>query len=109
MPDPNTASNRVDGGMETSVNWEDDSSVERLTLNDRSTAEHGAARLAHMHIQSMSRGAPVGPLVCERQPLPGNDYHGNIVFPRGTPKVIRLQLAAAMALKSQLIRHPKIL
>ena len=106
MPDPRTASNRVDGGMETSVNWEDHPGVEQLTLVDRSTAEHGAARLPRAQIHSASRGAPLAPLLCERQQLPGNDHHGNIVFPKGTARLIQVQLAGAMALKSQLIRRP---
>jgi hypothetical protein len=90
--------------METSVNWEDHEGVEAVTLRDRTTAEHGAARLAQAHIHSTSFGSPLI-LTCERDPVPGNNHHGNIVFPRGTTKIVRLQLAGAMALKSQLIRH----
>jgi hypothetical protein len=93
--------------METSVNWEDDSGVREFTLSDRGTAEHGAARLARTDIHSASRGAQLLPLLCERQPVPGNDHHGNIVFPKGTAKVIQVQLAGAMALRSHLVRRSK--
>lgn len=107
MPDPRTATTREDGGMETSVNWEDHARVEDLTLEDRTTAEHGAARLLREHVRSASRGARSAPLLCERQPLADNEHHGNIVFPAGTPKVLQVQLAGAMAMKSHLIKRSR--
>jgi hypothetical protein len=106
LPDARTAEKRADCGMETSVNWEDNPKVVELTLEDRSTAEHGAARLERAHIESVSSGAAVtAPLLCERQVLPGNDHHGNIVFSKGLNKVIRVQLAGALANKSKLVRR----
>lgn len=109
LPDPRTSEKRPDGGSETSVNWEDDSSVEALTLADRATAEHGAARLPTSQVATASSGAPLSaPLACERSPKDGNQYHGNIVFPKGMTKIVRTQLAGALTVKSRLIlRQPK--
>ncbi len=105
MPDPKTAELRQDRGLETSVNWEDDSTVEGFTLADHSIAEHGAARIATAAIEHTS-GTVVAvnrPLSCERRHRADNPYHGNIVYSATTPKVLQKQLAATLALNSRLV------
>jgi len=43
------------------------------------------------------------PLPCERSPIVGNPFHGNIVFRAGLkPHTVKM-LAAALALKSEFI------
>ena len=105
LPDKRTAANRADGGLETSVNWEDDNTVEARTLADVSMAQHGAARITTAEITRASRttAAIITPLSCERKPLRNNPYHGNIVYCATIPKILRTQLAATLAMKSRLI------
>lgn len=107
VPDAKTASGRSDGGSEVSVNWEDNAGVERETLGDRRNAEHGAARLLRAEIDHLG-GDPAGGaprLIPERRTLDGNQYHGNIVFCAGLPKILQKQLAAALALKSRYVER----
>jgi hypothetical protein len=105
LPDPRTAKTRNDGGRETSVNWEDTPEVETFTFADRQNAQYGVARLATtaiLHISSTAQGIPT-PLNCERQPLPNNDYHGNIVYSAKVKPKVEKMLAAALALKGQFV------
>ena len=44
MPDDRTSATREDKGAETSINWEDDSTVLFFTLNNEQLATFGAAR-----------------------------------------------------------------
>jgi hypothetical protein len=108
IPDPRTASGREDGGKETSVNWEDDFQVENFTLADRSNAQYGAARISTVHIFQVSGTAMAvaTPLSCERQRLPQNQYHGNIVYSAKVSKRMEKMLAAALALKSMFVPQP---
>ena len=104
VPDPKTAAGRGDGGKETSVNWEDDSQVENFTLKD-TNAQYGAARLLTSNIVRIS-GAVVAvtePLTCERQRLPKNKYHGNIVYSARVHRPMERMLAAALALNSSFV------
>jgi len=100
---------RHDGGLETSVNWEDNPSVERFTLSDKNIAPHGAARIATADIENTSRTVKVitKPLACERAAHPRNPYHGNIVYSASTPRIVEKQLAAALAMKSIVVSVPK--
>ena len=100
-----TAEQREDLGLETSVNWEDDTSVLEFTLADQNIAQHGAARVLTDEIRHLSRTtvAVTMPLSCERKRLAGNPYHGNIVYSAKTPQLLQKQLAAALASKSKLI------
>ena len=108
IPHPRTAAGREDGGKETSVNWEDDSQVENFTLADKSTAQYGAARISTVHIVEISDTvvAVTRPLSCERQRLPGNQYHGNIVYSAKVNSKMEKMLAAALALKSKFVLPP---
>ena len=105
IPDPRTAKTRSDGGRETSVNWEDTPEVEKFTFADKENAQHGVARLATaaiLHISSTVPGIPT-PLNCERQRLPKNDYHGNIVYSAKVKPKVEKMLAAALALRGQFL------
>ena len=104
-PDSRTAEQRTDGGKETSVNWEDDSQAEKLTLSDKNKAGYGAARIATADIAQTSNTvvAVATPLLCERKRLPENPYHGNIVFSAKVGKRMEMMLAASLALKSSFI------
>lgn len=104
IPYSKTAATRKDSGQETSVNWEDDSRVENFTLTD-SNGQYGAARISTVHIVQTSEEAAAleSPLSCERQRLPGNDYHGNIVFAAKLKKRTVNMLAASLALKSRFV------
>jgi hypothetical protein len=105
IPDPRTAKTRSDGGKETSINWEDTAEVEKFTFADKQNAQHGLARLATAAILHISRTVPgiTMPLNCERQPLPKNDYHGNIVYSAKVNPKVEKMLAAALALKGQFV------
>lgn len=105
LPNRKSAETRQDQGFETSVNWEDDSKVERFTLADKGTAQHGAARLSTARIAHTSQVTAVkGSLSCERQTVPGkNPYHGNIVYAAHVSKPLEKQLAAMLALSSEFV------
>lgn len=108
IPNPKSAERREDRGLETSVNWEDDSSVECFTLAD-SNAQHGAARISTADIEhvSLTMRAVNRLLSCERRPQASNPYHGNIVYSATNHKVVQKQLAASLALKSRLVPPAK--
>jgi hypothetical protein len=105
IPDPRTAKTRGDGGRETSVNWEDTPEVEKFTFADKQKAQYGIARLATAAILHISSTVPgiLTPLNCERQRLPENNYHGNIVYSAKVKPKVEKMLAAAIALKSQFV------
>jgi hypothetical protein len=104
VPDHRTAQTRVDGGQETSINWEDDEQVEKFTLSN-DNGKYGAARISTVLIQSTSDEAKMvkNPLFYERKRLDGNDYHGNIVFKARLKNHTVKMLAAALALKSEFV------
>ena len=111
LPDPKTAQGRTDGGLETSVNWEDDAQAENFTLTDINTARYGAARLATDQILHTSRTTMAVnlPLSCERKSIPNkNPYHGNIVYAVHVNKRLQKQLAAVLATKSQFVSPSRI-
>jgi hypothetical protein len=108
MPDRRTAESRADHGLETSVNWEDDSNVLQFTLSDRTIAEFGAARLTRGAIDRAA-GDVYGisnALTCERKVVPGNPHHGNLVYSHLLQSLQQRQLASALALKSQFFHPP---
>jgi hypothetical protein len=83
-PDENTASTRLDRGMETSINWEDNETVVELTLHYFPT---GYARIARSAIHTVNSLPGVNnSLSYERKPENNNPYHGNIVYKTGLTK-----------------------
>jgi hypothetical protein len=104
VPDAQTSSKRSDSGRETSINWEDDGTVEQFTLSNNN-AQHGAARIQTSDIQETSAKTKMvkDPLFYERKIIPGNDYHGNIVFRSELKGHTVKMLAAALAIKSEFV------
>lgn len=101
-PDPKTV--RADNGHETSVNWEDNDDVLRLTLAQKSTAAHGAARFAVDAVVRVASLPNVGGRVfAERCEVDGNPHHGNLVFDAQLPAPTRKAIAQWLALASDLI------
>lgn len=100
---------RSNGDQETSINWEDDETVEASTLADRSHAEHGAARLQLAELaQIMTKDSAAGFLFAERtNPAPAdNPHHGDIVY-RGSCQQKRIKmLANRLALDSKFVPPP---
>jgi hypothetical protein len=101
MPDSRTARGRVDGGIETSINWEDDEDA-IAELRKSNAAQHGVARLRCEHIEIVDRSR--GLLLAERKDSgDGNPYHGNIVFAGTLAPRRQRELAAALALFAERI------
>lgn len=111
VPDRRTARDRADNGQEASVNWEDDDTVVDFTLDERDEQGlpkyiYGVARLETKWIDDVN-GYPGtrDMLARERAPLPGNPYHGNIVF-RGNAEAIVIKMVAAnLASRAHIIRR----
>lgn len=104
-PDPKTV--RADNGHETSVNWEDNEDVLRLTLLQKSTAAHGAARFAVDAVDAVAALPNVrGRVFAERREVDGNPHHGNLVFDGQLPATTRKAIAQWLALASELIPPP---
>jgi hypothetical protein len=109
LPDSKTATTRLDGGSEVSVNWEDHpTEVLALTLRDKKNAGHGAARLPRERIDRANKSPGcAGALSYERQEVVGNPHHGNIVFKPGLEHVVARMIASALALESVVIQLPR--
>lgn len=111
-PDERTANERDDGGFEVSVNWEDDDSVVRFTLNYRENENikfaHGVVRLSCDVIERINISPQsVDGLTRERDRLDNNPYHGNIVFRNDLPKNVMRSISGALALfASSVITRP---
>jgi len=80
-PDERTTANRSDGGMEKSINWEDDETVANFTLH---FFPGGFARIARsaIHLANSLPGVN-NSLSYERKPEENNPYHGNIMYRKG--------------------------
>ena len=103
-PDLRTKDNREDQGCETSINWEDDSNALSFTLKEY---EHGVVRLQTQKIDYVNRihGA-LDSLKLERDLLPKNPYHGNLVFSGRLRKIEIKQIASTLALGASDIITP---
>lgn len=95
-PDERTGANRADGGMEKSINWEDDDTVVSVTLREYPT---GYARISRVGIHAINNlpGAN-GCISYERSPQPNNKYHGNIVYKSGLTKSHKRAIASSLIL-----------
>jgi hypothetical protein len=107
-PDTRTKDDREDGGIETSINWEDDDKALEFSLRIRDEKNptqlafpYGAVRLARKVLDEVNESiSTVNTILYERQKLPDNDYHGNIVFKSGVPKHTRTMIATVFAFYS---------
>jgi hypothetical protein len=106
MPDGRTSVDRADGGLETSINWEDDERVVGFTLGRRDQAGFGAARLEKANIDSVRQLGCKDDLGYERAKLEDNPHHGNLVFEKNCLKSRQKMIAAALALAAQHVPPP---
>jgi hypothetical protein len=104
---------RQDGWMEQSINWEDDCGVMDFTLQQRKTDQTlqfkaGIAIIPRNEIDKiMLLPGSVDLLSYERQVLPDNPYHGNILLKEGTPNHVMVQIAGSLALAVSETRRNK--
>lgn len=100
----NLCTDRSNGWVEQSVNWEDDDTVIEFTLNQRKADgafqfRAGAAVIPRQEIDRLnSRPTVKGLLSYERQPIQDNPYHGNILLRANTSKPTMKLIAAGLAL-----------
>ena len=93
IPDNRTRELRSDGGDETSINWEDNDSVLEFTLDSKDENNptslafpHGAVKLPRKILDEVVNSPTTyDSIKYERQELPHNPFHGNIVFRAGLP------------------------
>jgi len=99
--EPDERTDRKDGLLETSINWEDDEGALEQLLRQPAFRENGAARVRTAHVRYVARSAAgQRRLDFERRPdpeQPDNEYHGNLLFVAMASKQIRRHLAAALA------------
>ncbi len=105
LPDTRTSRNRIDGGSETSINWEDDDTTLIFTLEYRENSDlafpYGAVRLARAEIDHINElPSTENTIFYERSPNDKNKYHGNIVFKNGLPDPKKNMVASCLAAAS---------
>jgi hypothetical protein len=101
---PDKGKPRPNGDTEASINWEDDASVEAMTLAD-ANGRYGAARLPLSEIaRTMRREITAGAITAERTRLANNPYHGDIVFRSACSPKQRKMIASSFALESKWVR-----
>lgn len=89
--------------IELSVDWEDDdSTLDRLRQSQ--SAQGGVARLSRVVLDGFiallgtdAHRLPSDSVSYERQPIEGNDSHGNILFDGELPRSSQKQIAAYLA------------
>ena len=95
---------REDGWDEQSINWEDDNSVIRFTLNQKKENGdikyvNGVAVIPRSKIDRLiNRPQIKGLLRYERKKIEGNHFHGNILLKSGTSKQTMKLIAAGISL-----------
>ncbi len=103
MPDGSTAEHRAKSGkkpgVEASINWEDDP-LESLDVayQNQQVSPHGIVYVSAEHFCYVRQHPKFGSLVwAERDPLPQNKFHGNIVMGEALPVARRREAAAVIA------------
>ncbi|HAB50932.1 MAG TPA: hypothetical protein DCE80_01910 [Ignavibacteriales bacterium] len=99
---------RKDGWDEQSINWEDDESVIRFTLNQKKENGdikyvNGVAVISRYNIDRLIDRMAKGLLRYERKRIDGNRYHGNILLKSGTSKKTMKIIAAGISLSVEKI------
>jgi hypothetical protein len=95
---------RDDGWIEQSINWEDNETVIEFTLNQtRETGEIqfrvGVVTVPRERIDELNARPVYRDLMSyERQPLPDNPYHGNLLLRETVSKPMMKLLAAHLAM-----------
>lgn len=105
---------RVDGSYEQSINWEDDDLALQFTLKQKKADnslqfKYGVAKVPRTKLDELiTRPAICGKLSYERDKLPENPYHGNILLGKDVSKPQMKQIAAGIALTiSEVIPNEK--
>jgi hypothetical protein len=105
--EPDTRTLRSDGYIDTSVNWEDDTSAIEITKRN-GNCHYGIARLSTHDIEQLiEQNAEMddtrNTIICEKDPiLPDNPYHGNLRFLTGVPNTIRSMLLHHLARRARI-------
>jgi len=95
---------RADGTFEQSINWDDDENAIPFTLSQRRQDESlqfrgGVAVIARCDLDRLSKLPAFGEaLSYDRQSLPENPYHGNLILAAGISKVRRKAIAVTLAM-----------
>lgn len=97
---------RTDGWDEQSINWGDDSAAVQFTMKQTNSDGEPLFRVGVGlfprseldRLSSLKRPEINGILSYERNTLPDNRYHGNLLLRKLTPKDIMIQIAGALAL-----------
>jgi len=104
---------RSSGWREGSINWQDDENAIDFTMNIQSenggdfAFKAGVAVLARERLDYVVRlGQAMGRFAYERQQLPENPYHGNLLLKDDTSKHIAIQIAGVLALGCEVIERP---
>ena len=96
---------RAAAQLETSINWNDDSSVLAATMTGQN-GRFGAGRVQRTHVEQLAklRNAPGLSLERKLDPEnPENVHHGNILFAPGMNRGVIKALANAIALDAEFI------
>lgn len=93
-------------GWEVSINWEDDETVAAFTQR-QPNAQFGLARLrTEAVLQSNAATQSRDATTVERRAIPGNPFHGNLVFAESLEPWVQKLLAATLALHSEFVPPP---
>ncbi|MHA1290505.1 MAG: hypothetical protein ACTSPB_24240 [Candidatus Thorarchaeota archaeon] len=96
--------NHNHGRWENSINWKDDVSAIEFTLNQRRDDGElqfrgGVAVIPRIQLDNANSLSGVeGKLSYERDELPDNPYHGNLLLTQDVPKIKMKMVAAYIAL-----------
>jgi len=102
--------NRSDNNLESSINWNDDEgSLEQLFTQEKNGKPQfsgGAARFCRITLDRIISVPEMNDrMKYERDPLPENSYHGNLLLPRDLSKSDRARLSSAIAVGCFLALH----
>ena len=107
-PNRSEKAQRPDGLFAASINWDDDANAVPFTLTQPS-AQFGHATVRRSNLDEIREdpGAK-GVLQYERDELPDNRYHGNILFDKDTPKPVETFIAGKLAQLSKVFQRSSI-
>jgi len=104
-PDFRSTERRAGGEYETSINWEDDSAAIAFTMSRRDQSAYGIAALPRVVIDAEKATIQTAQhipsaVTYDRQPQPGNKYHGSIVYSGMLSKQFIKMLASMFAVRA---------
>ena len=106
-------SNRLEGFLELSINWYDDEGALEQIFNQRKKDggiqfKGGAAILSKKSVNSINKIPQyIGTTHFDRDKLPDNRYHGNIMISSNLHKMARLGISHYLAMHVEDIIAPK--